>query len=359
MFNILFQFSSIFAFEAGYLLKHILDFKYKWNSNPETKKKKFIKYYNLNSDIPLLEKYVFYILMFSITKFFTIGIDRPHLTWTAISATISSPFILNTVFSKLNTFVFYKRWKYIQKKYLHYLQVKIYQIAIYKLDPNLISVSYIFNNEDSLFSEILHSNHFSILIKNTIFIFIMLFLRENTETTYYYYKAIKLYYYANSKYLFNKIDYYSAKIYLHKIFINKDYHLLNSIDYACCLYTVLFYTNRPITQNVFVIISENFLYYTGIFMLIWGNVWTFNTVLFDLPISFHFLIKTIVLIYSIERFVNKNKLKFNQLCLLTIISLISCNINFGADILISIYIMFFKFIKIWLNLTTKFYLVNM
>jgi hypothetical protein len=357
MFSILFDFSSVFAFEAIYLLKHILYFKNEWNSDQKTKKKKFNEYYNLYK-VPILEKYIFYISIFFITKFLTLSIQRPHFTWAAISATISHPFILNTFFTKLNNFVFYKRLKYIKRKYLNYLQVKIYQIAIYKLDSDLINVSYLFNQEDSLFSEILNYNHFSILIKNAFFIFIMLFLRENTETTYYYYKAIKLYYYANSKYLFNKVDFYTAKIYLHKVFINKDYHLLNSIDYACCIYTLLFYTNRPVTENVFVIIFENLLYYTGIFMLIWGNAWTIHTMLFDFSIGINFLIKTIILIYAIQIFVNKRQLKFNQLCFLSMISLISCNINFGGDILISIYIMLFKFIKIWVNLTTKFYQIH-
>lgn len=266
---------------------------------------------------------------------------------------VSFPSINNKIFKWLKTFYYIRKYYKIRHEYLIYLKVKSYHCLIKYLDSSIINISYMFDLSDQTFYNIIKNNHFTILAKNLLFTYIMYILRSN-ETTYYYYKAIKLSYYYNSKYLFETVDLNNAKSFLKNIYINKDYHKLNSIDYSNSFYTLCISKKADDESKFWETMKRNVMYYLNVFSIFWGIIWVFHFFSLNLSIVNNVLLRIFCLYYFLTKYVYKN-LIFNRLYLFHLIpiSVASVYSNIG-DVLICLYVILYNFICLYSNLTYYF-----
>ncbi len=92
---------------------------------------------------------------------------------------ISFPSINNAIFSYLRKFYYVRKYYKIKHEYLIYLKVKLYFCVIKYLDPNIINISYLFDQDDQLFYNVIKIDHFNLLFKNLLFTYIMYILKNH------------------------------------------------------------------------------------------------------------------------------------------------------------------------------------
>lgn len=263
---------------------------------------------------------------------------------------LSYPYISNYIFNYFKQFYYVKKYYKLKNEYLIYLKVKLYYCFIKYLEPDVINISYIFDFSDQVFYNVIKNNHFLVLSKNLLFTYIMYILRSY-ESTYYFYKAIQLSYYYNSKYMFKTVDVKTAKDFLKNIFINKNYHNLNSIDYSNCFYSLCISKKADDETKFWQMMKINILYYFTLFNIIWGISWIFNfyTLILLSPIN-NFIIRLLLIYYVVTKIVYKKLvfqyIYFIHICLVSIISILSV-----GDLILTIYLFLYSFICLYFNIT--------
>jgi hypothetical protein len=265
---------------------------------------------------------------------------------------ISYPKINNAIFNYLRKFYYIRKYYKIKHEYFIYLKVKLYFCVIKYLDSNLIDISYIFDHNDQLFYNVIKNDHFTLLLKNLLFTYIMYILRNYL---YYYYKAIQLSYYYNSKYMFKVVDIYTAKNYLRDIFINKNYHNLNSIDYSNSFYTLCISRKADDETKFWEYVKHNTFYYAKMFSIIWGIIWIIHLYSLELSFTSNLTFRIVVLYYTITHYIYK-RLLFKMIYIIPIFitSFTSILLPSFGDLFICLFIFLYNFICLYTNLTYYF-----
>lgn len=273
---------------------------------------------------------------------------------------ISTPYICNLLADNVSNTQLYKDANLACKRYLMYITVKFYYLVIKKLDDSLIDIKLPFDQNDKLFCSILKQGHFGDFFQNFSFIALMYFLREYTDQTYYYYKAIKTSYYINTKYNFNVMSVVQAKIQLYKIFTEKQYYRINSLEYAHAFYRILVQIETQDKKPFWKHIQELLFKVYNALLLIWTITWIIGTtqpsnikkVNFSLILNtwFYqtFVFRTIVLKIAIDKVYKKQVSNYG----IVITSLIGQSTNWV--IIATLYTPFAKLIDFWGNATLYF-----
>jgi hypothetical protein len=169
-------------------------------------------------------------------------------------------------------------------------------------------------------------------VKSYCFIYFLYFLKHN-QTTYYYYKMIKLAYYYNTGHLFNQITTEDSIYIINIIVSEKKWNDLSNLEIVHALYTLI--NNKyNSNDNIYVTFS---LYFAKFFTL-----WSFICLLKILKIELiTFLLFTYFIIdyyyrrYKTTKFMERSGIVIVLYCLLLF------NIN---DLVISTILVFYKFI---------------
>jgi hypothetical protein len=321
-------FSLFFIWESIY--------NFVFNIKKISNKKKIIE--NIVYENELLDRLLLYTITFQFGYFFI-----PIITF---------PSVNNAIFNYLRKFYYIRKYYKIKHEYFIYLKVKLYFCIIKYLDSNIINISYIFDQNDQLFYNVIKNDHFSLLFKNLLFTYIMYILRNHV---YYYYKAIQLSYYYNSKYMFKVVDLITAKNHLRDIFINKNYHKLNSIDYSNSFYTLCISRKADDETKFWEYITENIFYYTKSFSLLWGIIWIIHLYTLELSFLDNLIFRNLLLYFIVNRYIYKNLL-FKKIYIIPIFftSFTSILMHSFGDLIICLFLFLYNFICLHTNLTYYF-----
>lgn len=263
---------------------------------------------------------------------------------------ISYPYISNYIFNYLKQFYYIKKYYKLKNEYLIYLKVKLYYCFIKYLEPEVINISYMFDFSDQVFYNVIKNDHFLLLSKNLLFTYIMYILRSY-ESTYYFYKAIQLSYYYNSKYMFKTVDLKNAKNFFKNIFINKNYHNLNSIDYSNCFYSLCISKKADDETKFWEIMKINILYYSALFNIVWGLSWIFHFYTSSyIPFFFNLILRIIFIYYIVTKILYK-RLVFQYIYLIHIFLVSIVSILSTGDLILTIYMFLYSFICLYFNIT--------
>ncbi len=155
--------------------------------------------------------------------------------------------------------------------------------------------------------------------------------------------------------MFKVIDLNTAKNNLRDIFINKNYHKLNSIDYSNSFYTLCISRKADDETKFWEYITRNGFYYTKIFSLLWGLIWIIHLYSMNLYFVDNLIFRNMILYFTITRGIYKNLL-FKKIYILPIFftSFISILSPSFGDLIICLFIFLYNFICLYTNLTYYF-----
>ena len=280
--------------------------------------------------------YIVYMVPYNLTQ-------NLHL-FSLIQIIITFPYINNLLFEKISNLKYVLFYYKIKTQYLIYLKIKLYFCFIKYLDKHLIEVNYKYDTNDQLFYNVIKNNHFTILFKNLLYVIFMYFLRDN-EQTYFFYKTIKLSHYYNSKFLFNKMDVFQSKILLENIFKKKEYHKMNSIEYAQSIFRIFHKEEKDVFESLKETITK-WITKTNIY---WGIIWVFH-ILTGKYLNMYINIFTRFILFNIYF-----KSKDAYACLISnfLFSIFSTNVIYG-DLIILLYFVFKEIIKTLVLITFYF-----
>lgn len=160
-------------------------------------------------NLPIVERYLIYgissLSLYGILNFINLFVDIYEFTEIeniiinySLPTIISTPYIQNFIFKSKNVD------KYINKRnlFFRYSFAKLVLKYISQLNKNITGIQ---NYHTFILSKYIKLDLIKKTFKTFLFISLLHLLRDN-ETTYYYYKAIKLSYFYNKGYLFNVIN---------------------------------------------------------------------------------------------------------------------------------------------------------
>jgi hypothetical protein len=160
-------------------------------------------------NLPIVERYLIYgissLSLYGILNFINLFVDIYEFTEIeniiinySLPTIISIPYIQNFIFKSKNVD------KYINKRnlFFRYSFAKLVLKYISQLNKNITGIQ---NYHTFILSKYIKLDLIKKTFKTFLFISLLHLLRDN-ETTYYYYKAIKLSYFYNKGYLFNVIN---------------------------------------------------------------------------------------------------------------------------------------------------------
>lgn len=309
-------------------------------------KKELLKNYNNLYILNIFDRYILYFILYIIYKLTII------ITWSfniilLDNDNIFYKFIDNTLYILILLLIF----PYIQNTILKMHIINKY-IDIYLSNKNVfigysfskITINFI-KNLDSRIDFIKNSQIFVLyrhisfklfidFIKSYCFIYVLYFLRNN-QSTYYYYKMIKLAYYYNTGHLFNQISIEDSIYIVNIIVLEKKWNDLANLEIVHAFYRLIDnkYNNNG---NIYITLS---LYFAK-FITLWNFICLlkiFKTEIITLLMFIFFIIE-----YKLNnKRYNITKIKENLGIILVLYFLLLFNVN---DLVISTIFVLYKLI---------------
>lgn len=260
--------SSIFFLKDFFLLK--LSIRDSYNNESKYKQDILEKYYKLYK-LSFIDRYLLYLIIY--TSYNTIGYFNKNLNLNYIIPIllfITLPSIQNCIIyiPILNRFIS----KYIENKHI-FVKYSISKISINFIQNLHPQIEKIVNYHIFIIYKLLTFNFIINIIKNSIFILLLNILRI-CDSTYYYYKGIKMAYFYKSGYLYNIIPLDNA-IYLINIIIKeKRWKELENVEVINGFFTLIL--NK---YGLFAETSSNFITDSNIILLQFLSLWSLVSLL--------------------------------------------------------------------------------
>jgi hypothetical protein len=260
--------------------------------------------------LPIVERYIYYYTISNISHYFLMIMNLQEDLY------INKIIVIILCTPYIQRFILKDRIvnKYIERKHLFfkYSFAKLFLKFVSKLDENICGIR---NYHTFIFSRYINIKLIKSTFKTAMFIILLYTLREN-QSTYYYYKAIKLSYFYNQKYLFNVMNRNNAVAIINDIIKKKNWGDLNKEEVANAFYNLI--TENMITVEKLDInkLKIMFLFFSSI----WSILCFINLIeikIISLIIYISFCINGLIFeVYNIKF--------FNKLCIAGIISCYSC-----------------------------------
>lgn len=254
-------------------------------------KRRLISNYNSFYKVDLLDRYLLYgsvYCIYLLLDLYDFNITtRGMLYYICLTSTIPyvQNWILNT--SGLNQYYTdYKKNKYI---FARYSISKFIISSIQNLDQSILHIQ---NYHIFILYKYLSFELITNFIKSYVFIYVLYFLRDY-ESTYYYYKAIKLAYYYSTGYLFNTISKEDSIYIINVIIREKRWFDVYKLEIVQAFYTII--SDRYNSKNDVVLHWE--LYFIK-FCTLWSMICLFK--MFSVQIITSILIVYFVLVEIIN-----------------------------------------------------------
>jgi hypothetical protein len=161
-------------------------------------KKRLIRNYNSLYSIDVIDRYTIYGIVYGI--YLLLNTDS-NITYGILLMT-TIPMMQSWVLDKTGLVDMYSRYKRNKYVFMRYSVSKFIVTFIQRLDGDVLHIQ---NYHIFILYKYLTFELVSSFIKSYVFIYVLYFLRD-CESTYYYYKAIKLAYYYSTGYLFNVVS---------------------------------------------------------------------------------------------------------------------------------------------------------
>jgi hypothetical protein len=228
-------------------------------------KRRLIDNYNSLYKVDVLDRYLFYVCIYGLYVLVDISSNdfygKNMFYYLCLTGTI--PIFQTWCLNKYNMEKYYGEYKRNKYIFARYSVSKFIISSIQNLDASILHIQ---NYHIFILYKYLSLELVTNFTKSYIFIYVLYFLRDY-ESTYYYYKAIKLAYYYSTGYLFNAISHDDAVYIVNVVVKEKRWFDISKLEIVHAFYRVI--TDKYSSGGDFVLHWE--LYFVK-FCTLWNAI---------------------------------------------------------------------------------------